>query len=179
MNVELKAVQRKLETEKGRADLLQTRVCEKDLELQKSKDILNVANKNLKLKDAEIKRLQESNCEKENLLKAYASIPGDLSNLSKSIKQENQHNQHMMLTSHLAYQMMLAHTHVKQDADENGEEDMEDVEQDGEIIDDENNMEQVKHNEFQQKVKEVMNKGTFKNTGDASKETKAPATTSV
>lgn len=43
--VEIKSISRKFETEKARADNLQSRVNEKELEITKSKEVLNQANK--------------------------------------------------------------------------------------------------------------------------------------
>lgn len=53
MLIENKSLQKRLETERQRAEVLQSHLNTKELELTKSKEILNVANKNLKQKDAE------------------------------------------------------------------------------------------------------------------------------
>lgn len=59
IGIELKSVQKRLENEKARYETSQRALSEKELELQKSKEVINIANRQIKNSDYKIQQVKE------------------------------------------------------------------------------------------------------------------------
>lgn len=71
---ENKAVHKRFEQEKLKNEAMQSQMNEKDLKLNKLHGVLNIANKTLKHKEANIKQLQEKVEEQKALLFEYSGV---------------------------------------------------------------------------------------------------------
>ena len=84
--IELKSVQKRLENERNRADTASQKINEKDLELMKCKDVINVANKQIKFLDHKLTVSKEKRAKLKECLKEYANIKGGSKEASKPVE---------------------------------------------------------------------------------------------
>ena len=151
LDLELKAMTKKFNDEKQKAENFMNRFNEKELELQKAKEVLNGANKQLKQKDADMKALEERLKENQDLLRQATGVKGPVqpTNLVPLPNMKNE-----MISNEL--QQLLQQ--VKQDYSTNmSNEQMNDEDEDidGEILDEEVNPELIRLNEIQKKAREL------------------------
>jgi vacuolar-type H+-ATPase subunit I/STV1 len=72
--IDLKSCQKRLENEKARSDTTQVSLTQKDLELQRSKEVLSAANKQIKSLDKKIEQVKEKKRKLKECLLEYANI---------------------------------------------------------------------------------------------------------
>ena len=152
LDLELKGMTKRFNDEKQKAENFMNRFNEKELELQRAKEVLNGANKQLKQKDADMKSLEEKLKENQELLSQATGVKGSVQT-SHLVPMPNMKNE--MISNEL--QQLLQQ--VKQDYstsmtnEQMNEDDDEDM--DGEILDEEINPELIRLNEIQKKAREL------------------------
>jgi chromosome segregation ATPase len=72
--IDLKSCQKRLENEKARSDTSQVSLTQKELELQRSKDVLSAANKQIKMLDQKLMVVKDKKRRLKEVLKEYANI---------------------------------------------------------------------------------------------------------
>ena len=72
--IDLKSCQKRLENEKARSDTTQVQLTQKELELQKSKDVLSAANKQIKMLDQKLQAVKEKKRKLKEIIQEYANI---------------------------------------------------------------------------------------------------------
>ena len=72
--IDLKSCQKRLENEKARSDTTQVLVTQKELELQRSKDVLSAANKQIKMYAQKLTIVKDKKKKLKEMVQEYANI---------------------------------------------------------------------------------------------------------
>ena len=176
--VDLKSIQKRLENEKNRGDQTQVNLNQKELELQRCKDILSAANKQIKHLDAKLASVKAKKAKLKACLQDFTNVKGGkkagqlgssadvkmtptpaLKSALPEVKQAAPSIK-VRQASQLRREE-LAELGLDGDDEEvkekfSDDEDLDEVAQDGEILDDEDNPEVIRQNEFEKRAKEVL-----------------------
>lgn len=72
--IDLKSCQKRLENEKARSDTTQVLVTQKELELQRSKDVISNVNKQIKMYAQKLTIVKEKKKKLKEVLQEYANV---------------------------------------------------------------------------------------------------------
>ncbi len=152
--IDVKSCQKRLENEKARSDTYQVQLTQKELELQRSKDVLSAANKQIKMLDQKLKITKEKKTRLKEIVKEYANInKGGNTQTSppkKVVKQLSHSQSKTVCTDEEEALFGITVDAAGQD------EEMQELAQDGEILDDEVDPIVLRQNEMEMKARNLL-----------------------
>ncbi len=148
--IDLKSVQKRLENEKARSDTTQANLNSKELELMKTKDLTNACNKQIKHLEAKLEKTKAKKKQLKDCLQEYATLKKGKSS-SGHVLSSMQNNLSSNPIKNLSFPIIRQSMTLDDDMDE--------VERDGEILDDDCNPETVKQNLIEMRSRAILEQG--------------------